>query len=203
MLQQILPQTPDPMLLLEMTHHADPRVVADAATSLSRLPDSPEINARLRELLETGANEVVRQDAFESLLHLTNDEQLANRGLGMDSYNDEFRITSLQWLGQNRPDQARTHALAALTTGQVTEPFRLEAISVLGHVKDKAGERTVYDLLASYLQERSNSPLRAAIRAIGDYGDKSAIPLLKTRENHSLSFVRDDVRAALQRLGSG
>ena len=79
--------------------------------------------------------------------------------------------------------------------------MRITAIGVLGRVKDKPGERRVYDALAAIMTERSNSPLRAAIAALGEYGDKAAIPLLKSRQDHGLHFVRGDVTRALAQLG--
>jgi HEAT repeat protein len=56
-------------------------------------------------------------------------------------------------------------------------------------------------MLASFLSERSNGQLRAAIRALAAYGDKAAIPLIEKRANHGLHFVRSDVRSALSQLG--
>ena len=116
------------------------------------------------------------------------------------SFDDGYRTWALEGWAEFAPDRAREAALAALTDGS-SEPVRLTAIRILGRVKDKPGERVVFNALAAMMSERSNSPLRTAIGALADYGDKAAIPLLEKRKDHGLHFVRGDVANALRRLG--
>jgi aminopeptidase N len=202
LLQRILPQTPDRELLLDMSHYPDTRIVSAAISEMAALENSPRVQARLQELLKTSSNEVVREAAFNSLLSLTQNKDLAEAGMEMDSYNDHFRTQALNWFAQHQPDKARRLALDALSKTSTTEPMRLASIQVLGEVKDRPGERVAYDVLIGFLNERSNSPLRAAINAVASYGNPDAIPLLEARANHSLHFVRSDVRRALERLNA-
>ena len=83
---------------------------------------------------------------------------------------------------------------------EYAEPLRMTALSALGRLKDEPGKREVYNTLVEYLKERSNSPLRTAIAALADYGDKAALPLIEAHKDHSLFFVRQDVERALARL---
>ncbi|HWD38804.1 MAG TPA: M1 family aminopeptidase, partial [Fimbriimonas sp.] len=202
MLERIIPQVPDSDYLVEMTHDPDTRVVAAAVRALGQTTKTQASEDRLREIWTTTTNDTVRQAAFDSLLNLTNDEELANGGLATDSYNEGIRQSAMRWWQAHNPDHARELAIKALQSKQASEPVKLTAMSMLGSLKDKPGEHVAYDLLVSYLKDRSNSPLRTAIGALAEYGDKAAIPLIRARAKHSLHFVRRDVKAALARLGA-
>jgi aminopeptidase N len=206
LLSRILPMTLDRDLLLDMSHSTDGSVMVTAARSLGALlrsgDKSKAVTDRLQQLMDSNPNQDIQEAAFEALLGNATTDELAAKGLGMDSYNEEYRTASLQWYAEHQPDQARTLALEALKAITTSEPMRLTSIRILGRLKDKQGERVVYNTLASYMTERSNSPLRAAIQALADYGDKTAIPLLETRANHGLHFVRGDVKRAIDELRS-
>jgi HEAT repeat protein len=166
---------------------------------MSSTYESPKLVDRLRDLWISSGDDEVRLAALDSLLRITQDRSLAEKALNTDSYNDSFRIDGLDWLADHQPDVARDQALAELS-GPASEPLKLESIRVLGRVKDKLGERRAFNALVALLTERSNSPLRAAIGALGEYGDKAAIPLIEPKTHHSLHFVRRDAEAALARL---
>lgn len=199
LLEKMIPQIPDEEFLLDMSQMADTRLIAAAAEEMAHLKADRHVTERLRDLWTSSPNDVVKNDALASLLVLTSDPALADQAYATDSYDERIRKTALDWWEVHVPDKAREVSLAALA-GNASEPIKLEAISVLGRVKDRPGEHKVYEVLASYMGERSNSTLRAAINALADYGDPAAIPLIEKRANHGLTFVRADVRRALQTL---
>jgi aminopeptidase N len=186
--------------LLGLTGNQDPRLVVSAINALGGQKQSPEIVERLKGFWNSSNNDVIREAALSALLQLTQDEALAEEAYRVDSYDEGLRLRALEWWTEHNPNKAREVALAALKNPP-SEPVRLAAMRTLGHVKDLPGEHKAYDALASYLSDRSNSPLRTAIGALAEYGDKAAIPLIRARANHGLHFVRRDVQAALQRLG--
>jgi aminopeptidase N len=199
LLGRIIPQVQDGDYLLDMTHQSDPRLVASAASALGSGAKSQAVIARLRELWTGSPNPAVRAAALRSLLNVSGDDDLATQAYGTDSYNDEYRLIALEWWTGHDPNKARDVSIKALA-GTASEPVKLQAIRTLGRVKDRQGEHQAYDLLVSFLSDRSNGPLRAAIGALADYGNSAAIPLIKKRADHSLHFVRRDVQAALARL---
>jgi aminopeptidase N len=199
LLERMMPSIGNADYLLDMSRNSDPRLTAAAARAMSSTYESPKLVDRLRDLWISSGDDEVRLAALDSLLRITQDRSLAEKALNTDSYNDSFRIDGLDWLADHQPDVARDQALAELS-GPASEPLKLESIRVLGRVKDKLGERRAFNALVALLTERSNSPLRAAIGALGEYGDKAAIPLIEPKTHHSLHFVRRDAEAALARL---
>lgn len=179
---------------------SDENVRRAAYEQMSRIPATDGIKADLHAAWEDKKlNPDLRLAALESLYTLTKDQSLLEAAWHENRFDDGYRVWALNtWAGLD-PNRARALALDALDGS--AEPLRLTAIRVLGRVKDAPGERKVFDRLASMMDERSNSPLRAAIGALGDYGDPAAIPLLEKRANHGLHFVRGDVANALARLG--
>jgi aminopeptidase N len=190
-----------PSLLLSLSNDKDERLAQAALGRMGRVPANAVLTARLKEVWnDAKANPDLRLTALESLYGLTKDLALIDEAWKTERFDEGFRTWALDRMAETNPDRAREVALAALKGG-VNEPVRLTAIHVLGRVKDKPGERRVFDALAAMMTERSNSPLRAAIGALADYGDKAAIPLLEKRRNHGLHFVRGDVENAIARLG--
>ena len=186
--------------LVAMTKGGDERLARAALDRLGELPATDAAKARLREVWESKtANPDLRFAALESLYTLEKDPKLIEAAWGEERYDNAYRTWALNLWATTDPDTAREMALAAVANGNA--PLRLTAIGVLGRVKDKPGERRAYDALAVLMTERSNSPLRAAIRALAEYGDPAAIPLLEARKDHGLHFVRGDVERALKVLG--
>lgn len=174
-----------------------------AQAALSQMGNIPSTDDTLKELREYWANATLNPDlrmaALQSLYTLTKDASLIDAASKTERFDDGYRTWALDRLAEVDPNHAREVALRALGGG-ASEPVRLQAIRVLGRLKDKPGDRTVFNALAAMMTERSNSPLRAAIGALAEYGDKAAIPLLEKRQNHGLHFVRGDVANALERL---
>ena len=190
----------DPALLLALSQDPDERIAQAALERMGSVTASGLGRARLREVWEDrAANPDLRLAALGSLYRLTKDTSLLDAASQTDRFDDGYRLWALDRLAAANPDHAREVALGNLSNG-AAEPLRLASIRLLGRLKDKPGERTVYSALAAMMTERSNSPLRAAIGALGEYGDKAAIPLLERRKDHGLHFVRGDVAAALARL---
>jgi aminopeptidase N len=202
LLVRIIPQVPDPDFLLDMSIQPDTRLVQAAAETMAQVKGNRHLVDRLKELWSSSPNDRVKEAALSSLLALTSDPALADQAYQTDSYDDGCRTRALDWWADSNPDKARETALAALA-GKANEPVRIASIRILGRLKDKSGHREAYDVLASLMTERSNGELRAAIGALRDYGDKSAIPLLEKRKDHGLHFVRHEVEAAIESLGGG
>lgn len=152
-----------------------------------------------KRLAENDPNPLIRQAAFRVVLNQTKDRTLASRLWTMDSFNDDYRQTALSYWSRTSPDEARVHALEAVRKG-LPEPTRVQAIRVLGEVKDAPGERTVYDTLVGVLGETSFGARNAAIGALANYGDKAAIPLLQPFTTNSLVFFRNSARGAIDQL---
>lgn len=186
--------------LLKLSGDSDERVAQAALQRMGRVPENSVITAKLKNVWgDRSVNPDLRLTALQSLYEKTKDPVLVEDAWKTDRFDDGFRTWALdQWAG-TQPDRAREEALTSLKNGS-SESLRLTAIRVLGRVKDKAGERVVFNTLAAMMTERSNSPLRAAIGALGEYGDKAAIPILEKRKDHGLHFVRGDVERAIARL---
>jgi HEAT repeat protein len=201
LLMRMIPRINGIDYLLAMSNNSDSRLAAAALSAMGTATKTPQSVDKLLSVWEHGTNDVLRRAALNSILTLTEDEPIADEALLTDSFDDGFRVSALQWLSDHDPDKARERALSALA-GSASEPMKIASIRVLGKVKDKPGERRAYAAIAVLMAERSNGPLRAAISALGEYGDKSAIPLLESRADHSLHFVRRDVAAALAKLNA-
>lgn len=198
---RLMSQVTAPALLVALAGDPNEQVAQAALSRMGGLPTDSRMETKLKEVWnDRRANPDLRLAALSSLTKLTKDPALVEDAWRTDRFDDGYRTWALDQWASFAPDRAREVALAALKGGS-TEPVRLTAIRVLGRVKDKPGERTVFNALAAMMTERSNSPLRATIDALGEYGDKAAIPLLEKRQNHGLHFVRGNVAAALARLG--
>ena len=173
-----------------------------AKTALERLGElglpgtSKEI---ARTMFESDPDSTIRQTAYRQLIKVTGDVALLKRGLHMDGVHDQFRIDSLRWYERQRPDEARTLCLQMLAHPD-SEPERVTAIQTLGRLKDMPGKRTVFNALAAILNEKSFGARSAAINALGEYGDKAAVPLLTPFTRHAQVFFRNSARSIVERL---
>jgi HEAT repeat protein len=177
----------------------DPRLL-NALTSVP--PDrkiSDEAVAWLRETFEQNQNPVIRQNALHSILAREKDDALAERAWQMPSYNDQFRIIALDYFARTAPDRAREMALGVMAHPD-SEKLRVHAIGMLGRLKDKPGDRRVFNALVKVVQERSFNARRDAINALAAYGDKAAVPFIEPVTTHSLHFMRRTAQAAVARL---
>lgn len=185
--------------LLELTHSDNEQTAATAIQKLSQLPSNQAVTDRLRAMTTEGTNGALQQAAFQALLNLTNDATLADKAWTMDGEGDAYRQMALGWWTDKNRDLARERALEAIEKGYA-EPTRQQAIGMLGNLKDKPGERRVYNALVKVLKETSFGARTSAINALGEYGDKAAIPLLGPFEKHELVFFRQSAGRVLAGL---
>lgn len=187
--------------LLELTESPDRRVANAAVQALGGRPQTPAIVAKLKTIAATDLNESIRENAYRSLIAVTNDESLVEKAWTMSGFRDGFRQMALSWWNQHKPEVARDKCLQILDH-PTSEPTRVMAIGLLGGLKDKAGEHRVYDAIAEILKETSFGARSTAISALAQYGDRAAIPLLEPFTTHSLVFFRDGAEAAIAGLKS-
>jgi aminopeptidase N len=200
MQRELMQYVSAPATLREFGRAADDRLRQAAYSRMGQVPADDGIEADLRAAWRDHAlNPDLRMAALQSLYTLTKESSLLDEAWKEDRFDDGYRTWALDAWAQSDPNRARDLALQSFS-GNSTGALRLTAVRKLGKVKDRPGERTVYDSLAAMLSERSNSPLRAAIGALADYGDPAAIPLLEKRANHGLHFIRNEVQSAIGRL---
>jgi aminopeptidase N len=184
--------------LIAKTMDSNPVIARNALSLLNGRKGDKVVN-RVTQILNSTPNESLKNTAFGVLLSIKDDEPTAMMGWNMQTYNLGTQTMALNWLAGKNPDKARELALRSVREF-APGPVRMSAISVLGRVKDKAGSREVFDLLVQLAKGRPYAPMDAAINALATYGDKAAIPVIRSRENHSLHFGRNTVQSALARL---
>jgi aminopeptidase N len=199
--EQIIPLLKNESYLLEITQSENPKFVNAAATALGAAGRVSDVAAvRLRQLLETHPNIIVKQTAMRSLLNNVKDDALADRAWGMPSFNEDFREAALGYYIRNDKDTARELALGVMAHPN-SEDLRRFCIQSLGNMKDKPGDRRVFNALVKVAQERSFGARTDAINALGAYGDKAAVPILKPITTNSLHFMRRTARRVVAQLG--
>ncbi len=185
--------------LIALTKNPNRLIAQSAVFQLGVLPSTPAGIDRLKELSTVDPNEALRLDALRTLLNMTNDAALAEKAWTTEGFRDTYRQIALDWWAGKEPDKAREKALEAIEKGY-PEPTRQNAISHLGHLKDKPGEKRAFDALAAVLKENSFGARNNAIAALGAYGDPAAIPLLEPFEKAELVFFRHTAAGALANL---
>ena len=134
------------------------------------------------------------------LLDWSSDAALADRLWKSRAFDDGYRVMAMNWYGKNRPDAARTMALSVIAHPD-SEPLRIAAIRVLGQVKEASGSHDVYDALVAVANENSYGARAAAVTALGQVGNKAAIPLLTKISEHAPNGIEGAAKAALKALG--
>lgn len=185
--------------LLGLTENADRSVADSAVVRLGQLPRSAEVEERLTSLADHDTNDLLRQHALSALLGLTNDPKLADRAWATEGFKDGYRQIALNWWIGHDANLAREKCLETITKG-LPEPTRVTAIRLLGSLRDKPGDRRVYEALASVVKEQSFGARNTAISALGTYGDPSAIPLIEPFANAELVFFRHTAQGVLETL---
>jgi len=187
-------------VVLDAANSPDDALRLAAVNRLDQLPLTPQAVARLRDMAKTD-NDDIALAATRALVHSSKAPELLDSAWNRDSFQDGFRRFALTtWQGTS-PDRARTLALSVLATPQ-SEQLRVDAIGVLGQLKDKPGEKVVLEALKAVLAEHTFGARSAAIRALGQYGSKASIDLIRPFEKHPLSFFRGAAREALGVLGA-
>jgi hypothetical protein len=172
-------------------------------TAMERLGGIPSTAASISAITaisENDSNPLMKQSAYRILLNASKDGTLATKLWNMEAYNDGYRQMALSWWSQHDLNEARSRSLEAISSGY-PEPTRVQAIAILGNVKDVQGSRQVFDTLAEVLKETSFGARNTAMNALASYGDKAAIPLLEPFKSNSLVFFRNTASGAIQRLG--
>lgn len=186
--------------VLEASRHSDRSVQIAAVRKLGELPKSDESIGQLQEIWSKDPSEIMRLAALTSLHTLTHDPTLIEKAWTMNGHQDGFRVYALNTWVTDAPDQARAKSLEILKGGY-SEPLRVTAINVLGRVKEKEGETAVFSALCKVAAEPSFGARIAAIRQLGGFGNKAAIPVLEPATHHSLHFMRRAAAAAIKQLG--
>ena len=195
----LIGKSTDVDLLLELTKNSDVRIVNVAAERLGTTSGDARVPKVLRDIFSTSKSDPLRLTAFKSLFSVTKDPKLIDEAWKTTSYDDLFRVTSLDWLEQTDRDKAREKCLAVLKSNEFT-PIRNEAIRILGRIKDRPNEHVALDALMA-LTTPTFSELSAWITAVADYGTKQALPKLRKLQSHSLHFVRNQAKGAVSQLG--
>ncbi len=184
---------------IEETHNPSRKVEQAAVSSLSTVDKSDAVVARLREIYEHDPSELMRESALRAYIAQTEDKVAVEAAWHMDSFNERFRTFALGWWTVHDADRARDTALAVLA-GDEPEPVRIQAIRTLGDVKDKPGEHRVFDELIHLVDQKTIGERQGALTALGQYGDKAAIPHIEPLLRHSLHFVRRHAKQVLESL---
>jgi aminopeptidase N len=177
-------------LLLQLSGDPDANIRNTAAGKLGDGKNTDAVLARLRDLAKNEVSDQLKVTALSSLVRLTKDQALVDTAWTTDSFADGMRTFALRWYSNNKPDMARDLALKALTDGH-SESVRLAAIPILGQVKDKAGEKSVFNALVALLNDHGHNTKLSAIRALGNYGDPAAAPYLDKLSDFSMYQVRN------------
>lgn len=187
-------------LQVELTS-ADPKIRQSALSTL-RFGDSkltPDQTITLRSIIAGDPVEELRDTAFVALLNKTKDEKLAEEGWNTPTWNMTRRTAALNFWKTADPDKARTLACEAIEKPDV-QPVRLDAISILGELKDKTGEHRVFDDLMKVVQEGSFTGAERAMNALVEYGDPRALPAIEKLTHSNLHFMFRAADRAYARL---
>ena len=185
--------------LLELTRKSDVRVVNSAVVALGRVQPTDTIVTRLKQIANTYPNEAVKEHAVQSLLNGATDASLAQNAWNSRAFDDGFRVMAIEWWGTHDPALARQKCLEILKKPD-SEPLRVAAIRVLGRVKEKGEDTSVYQALIKVAQETSYAARVAAINSLGQLGNKAAIPILTPFMTHGPGGVRGTASAAVAAL---
>lgn len=187
--------------LVQLSRNFDRMTANVAIEALGKFVDDPQAADRLREVWTRDSNELLRNNALQSLLAASKAETLAQQAWQMDSQFEMFRVSALRWWASHDQNTARAKCLSVLT-GSPPEPLRNEAIRQLGNLKDASGERTVFDVLCRIAGGQSYGSRMAAVQSLAMYGDPKAIPVIEPLTKSSLFFTRRAAAGAIAQLNS-
>jgi len=185
----------------------DPRAASTSATLLSVFQRDPQVGARLEAVVRGGKYYRERESALRALGRLRSPNAFAVllEATRMESPDDGLRRAALSGLGELEDPRAIPVVLDWAAPGRALEA-RAAAIRALGTLDARNGDTT--RRLLSYVDERISPIRRAALDALEERADASAIAPLETvlhRGDLSEAF-EDSVRrtvARLRKAGSG
>jgi aminopeptidase N len=174
-------------LLLESLNTAtEPWLRNRIVTALGNFKDNPEVAAKLESVAKDDKSFRARAAALQGLGKLKAPTALAtlNAAVANDSPDDFLRKAALRAMGPLGDDKAVATLNEWAAVGKPTET-RQAAISSLGRLKKD--DKEITQRIASFLTD-THFPVRfAAIFALGERGDATAIPALESLLN------RDDL----------
>lgn len=182
-----------------LSNDPDPRIRMIAIQKMSAGPLASKAVARLQAMSVSEVNDALKLAALRGYVGHTKDERAVRRAWTTDGYADNYRKFALDWFVAQFPDEGRAMALASLSNTS-SFPLRTLAIRHLGRLKDKPGERTVYQAIAAFLKRPGYQGKQASIAALSDYGDRAAIPLIQPYAAFSQVFVAASARGAIEAL---
>lgn len=182
-----------------MSTDPDARLRMIAIQKMSAGPLAPKAVARLQAMSVSEINDSLKLAALRGYVVHSKDEKAVRKAWQTDSYGDSFRRYALDWFVGQYPDEGRQMALASLGP-TASFPLRTSAIRHLGRLKDKLGEKRVYQALVEAFKKPGYGIKQACIGALADYGDRAAIPLIQPYTTYSQVFVAETARNALDTL---
>lgn len=183
-----------------MTSDTDAHLRMTAVNKLGYGPYADKAIARLQAIWSgSEASEALKLAALNGYMRHTKDATAMQKAWGMNSYDEKWRRTALRWFVANQPDKAREMALSCLSTPH-SYPMRIEAVRVLGDLKDKPGSTAAYDAIVRFMNNTGFGGIQAGIGALRSYGNKEAIPILKRYENWSMFYVSENAKGAVRQL---
>jgi aminopeptidase N len=185
--------------LLDLTRSANMRVVDAVVNALGDMPIDAVTQARLVYLSRNSSNPTLREHSVRALLNQTTDPAFAARAWETKAFDDGFRVLALKWWAKNDAALARSRSLEILA-GEETEPLQLAACGVLGQVGDGPNGHLAFDALIKVAQENSYRCRATAIQALGQLGNRAALPILRAIPEDSSSGVLGAAQDAIRQL---
>lgn len=178
---------------------SDPKLKLEAVRWLGDHAKDVMLGTRLHAMAATETNPIIAQAMEDAGLKLNPSEGVALELWSKDSYNDGFRSVALRHWSRTSQKEARKRALEAVQKG-LPEPTRVDAIRMLGDLKDEKGEEVVFNALMKVVREPSFGARNTAIDALANYGNPAALPAIQPLTKHPLAFFRSSAESAVARL---
>lgn len=184
---------------IRLLNNPDPFVKQAVLNQIAKKGGNMGAAARLRVEMAKEQNSQLKLQEFSAIYSITRDAKMLDEAWATTSWQDSYRSFALErWFASDK-NTAREKCLEVLAR-PTTESLRVNAIGKLGSLKDKPGERRVYDALIKVVQENSFGARNTAVSALAEYGDKAALPYIEPLTKHSLFFISRNAKAAVARL---
>lgn len=187
-------------LCVDLFKSPDPFVRQAAISQMGKKTGNVGLTAVLRVAMASEENPQLKLAMFSAIYSITKDMGMIGEAWRTESWGDAYRAFGLEMAMSANPDVARDMCLEALSK-PMSEPLRQNAVRKLGTLKDKPGERKVFDALIKVVQENSFGARNGAISSLAAYGDPKALPYIRPLAKHSLFFIARTATAAIKQLG--